>query len=865
MTEGLTREEAKERLEKYGPNEVKEEEGTTLLDILKRQVENILVLILIAAALISFFTGEMLEFYFIIFIIGLIVFLGAVQEWKAEKAMEKLKELSEPTASVVREGEVFEIPRKKVVPGDILKLHTGDKISADAEVIKSTDMKVDEAVMTGESETVSKKKGDELFSGTTIVHGKGEAEVTKTGMDTELGKIASEIQQKERETPLQRRINDLGKTLGIVAVIATASILVLGIVIGAEFVSVLLVALALTVASIPEGLPLALTLTLSMGVRDLAKKNAIVRKMLAVEGLGSTTVICTDKTGTLTRNEMTVEKVYILDQEFEVTGAGYSPEGEIIDREGNEIDIENHTALDLLLDVGMVCNDAELVHKEGEYKIRGSPTEGALITLGEKAGGKREEVIRDEYPRLDEIPFSSDRKMMTTVNRSPADEEKIVFVKGAPEVILERCSSVLIHDEKKEISDSVKKDIQQQTKKYTENAMRVLAMAYKRDMEGNIEDDLTFLGVVAMRDPPRKGVKETIEKCKHAGIEVKMVTGDNPTTAKAIAKKIGLSEEAKVLTGSDLDDMSDEELSDILEEVDIYARTMPGHKNRLVKAYQSKDEIVAMTGDGINDAPAVKRADVGVGMGVKGTDVTKEASDVILQDDNFSTLVTAVENGRRIYDNIEKFTTYLVSRNFTEITVIALGIIAFLDFDKLPLLALQVLFLNVIGQEMPAIALGLDPAHELIMERSPKRTGLNILHRRNMYFIVPMAIYMAVSSFLAYYYVLPQGSELARTVVFSAITIMIMVNQFNFKSLENNLTEINWWENKLLWISLGLIGIVLLTLVYHPLLAEIFEHEPLRLKHWGLVLSVGLSTIPVIEILKKITNTKMDTSYMWKR
>ncbi len=865
MAEGLTREEAKKRLEKYGPNEVREEKGTTLWDILKRQVENILVLILIIAALISLFTGEFLEFYFIIFIIGLIVFLGAVQEWKAEKAMEKLKELSEPTASVIREGEVFEISRKKVVPGDILKLHTGDKIAADAEVIKSTDMRIDEAVMTGESEAVTKKEGNELFSGTTIVHGKGQAKVTKTGMDTELGKIASEIQQKERETPLQKRINDLGKTLGIVAVIATASILILGIAIGAEFVPVLLVALALTVASIPEGLPLALTLTLSMGVKDLAKKNAIVRKMLAVEGLGSTTVICTDKTGTLTRNEMTVENVYILDQEFEVTGAGYAPEGEIKDVEGDEIDVESYPTLDLLLNCGIVCNDAELVHHEGEYKIRGSPTEGALITLGEKAEGKHEEIVRDDYPRIDEIPFSSDRKMMTTVNRSPSDEEKIAFVKGAPEVILERCSSVLLDEEKREISDADKEKLFEQTKKYTEDAMRVLALAYNSDIEGDVESDLTFLGIVAMRDPPRKGVRKTVEKCKHAGIEIKMVTGDNPATAKAIAQKIGLTEEGKVLTGTDLEDMSEEELSEVVEEVDIFARTMPDHKNRLVKAYQSKGEIVAMTGDGINDAPAVKRADVGVGMGKKGTDVTKEASDVVLQDDNFSTLVTAVENGRRIYDNIEKFTTYLVSRNFTEITVIALGIIAFLDFDKLPLLALQVLFLNVIGQEMPAIALGLDPPHELIMERPPKKTGLNILHRRNMYFIVPMAVYMAVSSFFAYYYVLPEGSEIARTVVFSSITIMIMVNQFNFKSLENNLTEINWWENKLLWISLVVIGLVLLALVYHPLLAEIFEHGSLTLKHWGIVLSVGLSTIPVIEILKKITNTKMDTSYMWKK
>lgn len=466
MTKGLSRQEAEERLQKYGPNEIQEEEGTSIWDILKRQLKNILILILVAAAMISLFTGEMVEFYFILFIIGLIVVMGAAQEWKAEEAMQQLKEMSQPTASVIRDGKVFDIPKSEVVSGDILKLHTGDKIAADAEVREGKNLEVDESAMTGESESVRKSGGDPLFSGTTVVYGRGEARVTETGEETGLGKIASELGEKERETPLQKRIDVLGKKLGVIAVSATAFLLALGLLTGSPLTQVLLVALALTVASIPESLPLTLTITLSMGVRDLARKNAIVRKMLAVEGLGSTTVICTDKTGTLTKNEMTVEKVFTFNKEYDVTGVGYRPEGEIMDQEGEEINPEEHPVLVHLLNGGMLCNDAELIHCDGDTcDVRGSPTEGALITLGEKLTSTYEEDIRDVYPRIDEIPFGSDRKRMSTVHRTPNDG-KLVFMKGAPEIVLEHCSTVLLTGEERKITEEDRELIRKQTEAY---------------------------------------------------------------------------------------------------------------------------------------------------------------------------------------------------------------------------------------------------------------------------------------------------------------------------------------------------------------------------------------------------------------
>lgn len=870
MTEyqGLSSDEAKSRLEEYGTNELEEEDPTTKFDILIRQFSNVLIWILIAAALISIIAGEMLEFYFIIAIIGIIAIMGFIQEWKAEEAMEELQQMTEPVIDVVRDGEPVEVESKNIVPGDILKLEMGDKIPADAEIIESTDLRVDEAILTGESKPVTKHEDsdeNEIYSGTTVVHGRATAEVTATGMESELGKIADEIQQEDEDTPLQEKVDRLGKKLGIFAIFTTMLIMGLGLWEGAMFTEIIIVTLALAVASIPEGLPLALTLTLSFGMKDMAKKNAIVKKMLAVEGLGSTTTICTDKTGTLTKNEMTVKKLFVDGKTLEVEGSGYVPEGDIRDDKGHRLDAKDSEAMDLLMKTSVLCNNSSLELEEGNYGINGEPTEAALTVLGEKAGYKREELV-EKYEREKEILFTSERKMMSTVNR--VDGENWAFVKGAPEVVLEKCTHFIEDGEREKLTDEKREEILTQNKNFAQNALRVLSLAYRENVEepfddDSVEKDLTFIGLAGMIDPPREEVKEAIEKAHNAGIDVKMVTGDNPITAEAIASEIGLTEKAKVLTGSELEEMDGPELRETVPDVDIYARTKPEQKLHIVEALKDDGEIVAMTGDGVNDAPAVKKADVGIGMGIKGTDVTKESADMILQDDNFGTIVSAVNDGRRIYDNIEKFTTYLVSRNFTEIILIALGI-ALLGFEYLPLMAIQILFLNVIGEEFPAISLGLDPGSEDLMEKPPRSPDVGILHKRNIFFMVSMAMVMGGTSFAVFMLSNPlQQIELARTTTF--ITIMMMIITANhYRSLTSSVFEIGFFKNK--WLVGALIGLipVILTITYVPSVAGIFEHQPIPLNMWPILAAAAVVPPICLETLKHISNKYMDTSYMYK-
>ncbi len=852
---GLTSEEASKKIEEYGKNELEEENPTTKLDVLKRQFSSVLIWILAVAAVISFAVGEMLEFYFISAIIGIIAAMGFLQEWKAEKAMEELQNMTSPTVEVYRDGDITEVESESLVPGDVIKLEMGDKVPADAEIIESTDIRVDEAILTGESEAVSKENGDEVYSGTTIVHGRCEAEVTKTGMNSKLGEIAEEIQGGEDDTPLQRKIDGLGKKLGVIALAVSLVVFGLGLMENAPVGQILIVTLALAVASIPEALPLTLTLTLSLGMREMAEKKAIVKKMLAVEGLGSTTVICTDKTGTLTKNEMTVKKMWLDNQELGVTGSGYIPHGTITDENGEEIEPESET-LRKAAETAVICNNAELMKDEAQYSLSGEPTEGALIVLGEKLGLEKEE-IDEKYSREKEILFTSERKMMTTINS--IDGETHAFTKGAPEIILEKCSHIMIEGKKIELSSEKREEILKKNEEFAENALRVLGLAYRENVsepysDENIEQNLTFLGLAGMIDPAREEVAEAIDECRTAGIDVKMVTGDNPTTAKAIAEDIGLAKNPKVLTGPEIEEMTEEELEEKVPDVDVYARTQPQHKLHIVEALQEDKEIVAMTGDGVNDAPAVKKADVGIGMGMKGTDVTKESADMILQDDNFETIVTAVSEGRRIYDNIEKFTTYLISRSYTEISIITLGLI-FLGFEYLPLIALQILFLNVIGQEMPAIALGLDPETEGIMERDPRPTDQELLDQRNLFLVGSMAVFMGIAGFTVFMLGNPLDNlDTARTMVFAAIVLMIMAHTFNFRSLTDSITDISLTDNKWVLASIATITPVLLTLIYWEPAASLFGHVPLGPREWAITIGGALATMGFIEALKKIAN-----------
>jgi len=861
--EGLTSEEASSRLEEYGKNKLEEKNPTTKWDVVKRQFKSVLIWILAAAAVISVAVGEMLEFYFITAIIGIIGVMGFVQEWKAEKAMEELQNMTSPTVQVYRDGVIKELESWELVPGDKLKLEMGDKIPADAEIIESTDLRVDEAILTGESEPVSKEVEDQVFSGTTIVHGRAEAKVTATGMNSKLGEIADEIQDGDDETPLQKKVDSLGKKLGVIALVVSIFVFALGMNDPeAGIHAILIVTLALAVASIPEALPLTLTLTLSLGMKDMARKNAIVKKMLAVEGLGSTTTICTDKTGTLTKNEMTVKKIYFDGKEMDVGGSGYTPRGDI-EYKGQVQSAQDYETLDLMLKTGMICNNSTLELDEGNYYVSGEPTEAALVVLAEKEGYEKQE-LEQQFEREKEIIFTSERKMMSTINKS--GEQSDAFVKGAPEIVLDKCTHIMVDGEKQELTEDKKKEVLDKNNEFAQEALRVLALAHRENVsepfnEENIEKDLTFLGLTGMIDPAREEVKETISDCYTAGIDVKMVTGDNPTTAKAIAEDIGLADDPRVITGPEIEEMSEEELEETLPKVDVYARTQPEHKLHIVEALKEDGEIVAMTGDGVNDAPAVKKADVGIGMGQKGTDVTKESADMILEDDNFGTIVGAVKDGRRIYDNIEKFTTYLISRCYTEISIIALGLI-FLGFEFLPLIALQILFLNVIGQEMPAIALGLDPATEGIMERDPRPTDQKLLDERNLFLVASMAVFMGITGFIVFLLGDPiEQLDTARTMVFTAIVLMIMAHAFNFRSLTDSIFSIGLTDNKWIIISILTIAPVLLALIYWEPAASIFGHKPLTGMELLITFTGALATVGFIEILKKIANKQYGEGY----
>ncbi len=854
MSKGLSSWEAKRKLEEHGKNELQEGQGKTVADLLVRRFKNVLIWILIVAVVLSFFADKMLTFYFVLVIILIIVVTGFIQEWKAEKAMKKLKEMAAPETQVYRDGELKKVETKRIVPGDTINLKVGDKVPADAEILEVTNLKVDESILTGESATVEKEKGDEIYSGTVISHGRCEARVAATGMDTELGEIAEEVQEEERESPLQKKVHGLGKRLGVIAVVLTSMLFLVGLAEGEPIVEILMVTLALAVATVPEALPLTLTLTLSLGMKDMAKRNAIVRKMLAVEGLGSTTIICTDKTGTLTKNEMTVKKVYVDGKVLDVEGIGYEPEGKIKHGE-EEVAVDESMALDWLVKTGALCNNAEMDF-DGEVDIHGEPTEASLATLTEKTSHSYD-GLREKYPRKEEILFTSERKRMTTVNSVHGGDSNYAFMKGAPEVVVERCSHIVEDGDRKELTEEKRKEVLQKNEEFAGEALRVLALAYREELPGEIdqdgvESDMTFLGLVGMLDPPREGVKEAVRMCEEAGIQVNMVTGDNKETARAIAEEIDLTDDPKVVTGEELEEMGDGELRETIKEVDIFARTRPKDKLRIVEVLQEHGEIVAMTGDGVNDAPAVKKADVGVGMGEKGTDVTREASDIVLQDDNFSTIVSAIKNGRRIYNNIEKFTTYLVSRNFTEIFIIALAI-ALLGFEFLPLIALQILFLNVIGQEFPALALGVDPPTKGIMKRSPRDPNQRLLDKRNLFFIVSMALFMVAVGFLVFLQGNPtQNLELARTMVFATISVMIVVHSFNFRSLERSILEVNLLKNKWILVAIATTTVLVLLSIYVPLLQMIFEHVPLKLAHWSYAIGAALTTVVFIEVMKKV-------------
>ncbi|MGP8320246.1 MAG: cation-translocating P-type ATPase [Methanosarcinaceae archaeon] len=876
--DGLASEDANNRLEKYGPNELEEKQKITPLKVFLNQFSNFIVWVLLAAAIISLIIGETINFGVISSIIVFVTVLGFVQEYRAEKAMEALKRIVEPTTRVLRTGRRREIMTKEVVPGDILLLETGDSIPADAKIFDMIGLKIDEAALTGESGAVEKNKNDMVFAGTQIVNGKCKAVVTATGMQTKLGQIAGLIQEVEEKTPLQIKITDLSKSLAIIALVACTTTFAFGLLKGAPLGGMLIIALALAVAAVPEGLPFTLTLTLAYGMHKMAKQNALIRKMLGVETLGSTTVICTDKTGTLTKNEMTVEKIYVDDTFFDITGVGYEIKGDF-SVDGAIIDVTKHGNLGILLEAATLCNNAEFeenvgsVDKQEKLKLIGDPTEISLVVAAAKADLWQDE-LKNDYSMIEEILFTSERKLMSTVHEKTGETCKTVFSKGAPEFLLEKCSFIRKGDRVDKLTTDEVARILKTNYDLASSAYRVLGVAHK-EMTGpmtpeNIEKDLIFLGLVAMIDPAREEAKKAIATCKKAGIKVVMITGDNDATAKAIAENIGLFDGAEdlgnlkneklrrivadgVITGSELGSLDDEEFENVVEGICIYARMMPQQKVRIVEALQKKGHIVAMTGDGVNDAPAIKKADIGIAMGIKGTDVAKESSTMVLQDDNFATIVDAVKQGRAIYANIEKFTCYLISRNFTEIILIMLGIIL-LGFDFLPLLALQILFINMFDEVMPAIGLGLDPASDGIMDKKPRDPHEKILKKRNLVIIVSIATVMGLAAFMVFVLNNPTTDiEKARTLTFATIVSMILFIPFAFRSLDDSIIKIGLFTNKILII--GVFGTFLLTLgvMYIPFFADIFDLTHLSVMDWMIPISVAFAVMVVAEFIKAAT------------
>jgi len=845
--EGLAEKEAEKRLEKYGYNEIKEEKKISQIKIFLQQFNSAVVYILIAALLISMLLGERVDAIVIGIILILNALFGFYQEYRAEKSIEALKKMASLKATVIRDGKEKEVDAKLLVTGDIIKLVEGDKIPADSRIFELANLQTQEAALTGESTPVKKElkilpektaladRINMVFSGTIITSGKGKAVVTGTGMGSEIGKIAKLIQETEQEkTPLQKKLNQLGRWLGVVTVLISIIVFLGGILKGGNLMDFFIVAVALAVAAIPEGLPAVVTIGLSIGSQRMVKRNALIRRLPSVETLGSTTVICSDKTGTLTKNEMTVKKIYANNKIIDVTGSGYEKKGEFL-FDNKRID---NGEIELLLKIGALNNDASLT----DGNVIGDPTEASLIVSAAKAGLEKE-VLEKEHKRLDEIPFSSERKIMTTVH--DFDNEKLAFVKGAPEVVLELCASIYENGKIKSLTEAKKKEILQINQKFGNDALRVLGFAFKTVMsKDRLEKNLTFVGLQGMIDPPRDEVKEAIIKCKRAGIKVIMITGDHEITAKAIGKAIGL--EGKSLTGQQLEKISD--LDKIVEDIAIYARVNPEHKIKIVDALKKKGHIVAMTGDGVNDAPALKKADIGIAMGITGTDVAKEASAMILTDDNFASIVNAVEEGRGTYNNIRKYIGFLLSGNISEVLIIFLGIIFGLP---LPLTATQILLINLVTDGLPALALSADPFEPNAMLRKPRKRDEPIFKGLNPFLVYyPIAMTIVALSIFSWFYFNGYNLLAAQTATFLTIGMFELYQSLASRSTIYPAFKVGIFKNKFLILAFLISFIVMAVSIFAPPVGKWLDMAALTIGQFLFIVVVSSIGAIIIELCK---------------
>lgn len=874
IDKGITDEEAQKRLEKYGLNELKEEAKQSMLSKIIEQFKDFLIIILIIASIISYAVGEKVDAVVIIAIVIVNAALGIYQEGKAEKSLEALKKMAAPNAKVLRNGIVEVIPSSNIVPGDIVVLETGDIIPADLRLIESSNLKIEEASLTGESVPVEKHAditfdkdtalGDRInmaYSSTIVSYGRGKGIVVGTGHDTEIGKIATMIQNIEDEnTPLQKKLDQLGKVLGIVVIAVCIVVFGVGLLYGTGILDMFMTSISLAVAAIPEGLAAIVTIVLALGMNRMVERNAIVKKLLSVETLGTTTYICSDKTGTLTQNEMTVVKAYTDDKVIDISGTGYEPKGKftIGDKE-----ISNPTEsinINTLLSIGILCSDAKLTKTNEGYKILGDPTEGSLVTLAGKAGINQDDV-NSKYPRIAELPFDSDRKMMTTFHKNFIPGKVVSFTKGAPDILIDKSSSIYLNGEILPFTDELKKKVLNINSQFSREALRVLGMAFRQyDSLPNeittesIEKDLIFVGLVGMIDPPREEAKEAIKKCKNAGIHTVMITGDYKETAFAIAKQLGMAEnENQAMMGQELDDLTDEQLREIVKEKRVYARVSPEHKVKIVEALKENGEIAAMTGDGVNDALALKKADIGISMGITGTDVAKNTADVILTDDNFASIVAAVEEGRIIYSNIKKFVFFLLSCNIGEVLIVFLSII--LGY-KVPLLAIQLLWLNLVTDSFPALALGMEKGDPEIMDIPPRDPNEPILDKDMVKALIVQSISISAAIIGAYIWGMKTyGTEnlvYARTITFAALITAELLRAYSSRSLTHSIFKIGVFSNKTMTLSTLVSFLLLLVVLYVPFLQPIFETYAIGLKDWGMILIFAVIPLVIGELYKAI-------------
>src|SRR3989338_4193886 len=867
---GLTKKEAENKLKKYGLNEIKDTSKTTPLKILFRQIKsNFIIYLLVGAMLLSFFIGKPITAYTILVIILMVIFTGFIQEYKSEKAIIALKNMLVPVSIVIRDGKEQEIQSVNIVPGDVLLLRNGEKIPADCLLIEEKELRVNEAVLTGESKEVSKKICSEkkysddnlVFMGTYIVNGRGVAKVIHTGMNTQFGKIAGLISTTEKELPLQKKVNKIAKYMVIVAialsVLTGVIMLSRSTVLNEETIfNILILVIALSVSAFPEGFPVVLITTLAAGARTMAKKNAIVNRMSIIETLGETTVICSDKTGTITKGEMTARRVFVNDAFYDVTGTGYDGKGDFLHNH-KKIDINNEVTLRNLLYNAVLCNDS-IIERTGndlEFRTIGSPTESALLVMGVKAGLFKEGI---KFKRVQEIPFNSERKMMSVL--CEINKEKVVYSKGALEYLIKKCKFIQKNRAISKLSESEKKKILEFNKKMTSNSLRTIAFAYKKVdtfAKDQFEDYLVFLGFVGMEDPAREEVKEAISQCYNAGIEVKMITGDNKETAISIAKEIGLP--GKIMEGNELDNLTDDELTKIIGPITIFARVKPEHKLRIVKALKYNGEIVTMTGDGVNDAPALKEAHIGIAMGKNGTDVSRSVADLTLKDDNFSTIVSAISEGRTIFKNIRKFSTYQLSCNFAELSILFIGVLLspFLGWQIPFLLALQILFMNLVTDNLPAITLGLNPSSEDSMIEAPRKNS-EILNKKlfiMLLFTGSLLAVLVLASYFLMFNILGETHEYARTVALFSLIGLEIVSAFNFRSYRTGVLNRGLMVNPYLVYASAISLIATFVIIYSPL-NKVFETVPLGIDGLLIVAVLYLSLALIFDLLKYVNNKK---------